>query len=161
MAQDNELIEETEDTDLAETRVYELGFHLDGELPQEEVKKEYQAIRDRISAVGTVIAEGEPTKVPLAYTISRQETTGRRDFDSAFFCWIAYETDGAGHEGIAEFTRSQSTIISSLDIRTTREAAKHSAEMHELFARAALEEPTSEDEVSEVELDAALKEAGV
>jgi len=159
MAQDIEL---NEDIDLAETRVYELGFHLDGELPQEEVKKEYQSIRDRISAVGTIIAEGEPTKVPLAYTISRQETTGRRDFDSAFFCWIAYEVDGAGHADIAEFARSQSSIIRFLDIRTTKEAAKHAAEMHELFARAALEEPTtSEEEVSEVELDAALKEAGV
>lgn len=161
MAQDNELIEGTEDTDLAETRVYELGFHLDGELPQEEVKKVYQSIRDRISAVGTVIAEGEPTKVPLAYTISRQETTGRRDFDSAFFCWIAYEVDGAGHEDIAQFARSESTIIRFLDIRTTKDAAKHAAEMHEFFMRTAEEEAATEEEVSEVELDAALKEAGV
>jgi ribosomal protein S6 len=149
-----------EDGDLSETRVYELGFHLDGELPQEEVKKTYQSIRDRISAVGTLVAEGEPTKVPLAYTISRQETTGRRDFDTAFFCWIAYEADNAGHEDIAEFARSQPSIIRFLDIRTSKEAAKHAAEMHELFAKAALEAP-GEEEVSDVELDAALKEAGV
>ncbi len=31
----------------AETRVYELGFHLDPELPIEEVKKSYGAIRRR------------------------------------------------------------------------------------------------------------------
>ncbi|MEA2701744.1 MAG: hypothetical protein QOE22_453 [Candidatus Parcubacteria bacterium] len=154
-------IEAAEEGDLTETRVYELGFHLDGELPQEEAKKAYQGIRDRITAIGTVVAEGEPTKVPLAYTISRQETTGRRDFDSAFFCWIAYEADGAGHEDIGEFVRSQSNIIRHLDIRTTKDAAKHAAEMHELFARAALEQPASEDDAAEVELDAALKEAGV
>lgn len=161
MAQDSELMEGTDEVSLAETRVYELGFHLDGELPQEEVKKEYQGIRDRISAVGTVIAEGEPTKIPLAYTISRQETTGRRDFDTAFFCWIAYEADGAGHDDILEFVRAQNTIIRFLDIRTTKDAAKHSAEMHELFARNAAEEESPEEEVSEEELDAALKEAGV
>lgn len=154
-------MEGADEASLTETRVYELGFHLDGELPQEEVKKEYQGIRDRISAVGTVIAEGEPTKIPLAYTISRQETTGRRDFDSAFFCWIAYETDGAGHDDILAFVRGQNTIIRFLDIRTTKDAAKHSAEMHELFARNAAEEAASEEEVSEEELDAALKEAGV
>jgi ribosomal protein S6 len=154
-------IESDEGGDLTETRVYELGFHLDGELPQEEVKKAYQGMRDRITAVGTVVAEGEPTKVPLAYTISRQETTGRRDFDSAFFCWIAYEADGAGHDDLLEFVKSQSSIIRYLDIRTTKDAAKHAAEMHELFARAALENPASEDDVSEVELDAALKDAGV
>ena len=161
MAEHNELTDLQEDGDLAETRVYELGFHLDGELPQEEAKKAYQGIRDRITAVGTVISEGEPTKIPLAYTISRQETTGRRDFDTAFFCWIAYEADGAGHEDIAEFVRSQSSIIRFLDIRTTKDAAKHSAEMHELFAKAALESPAPEEEAAEAELDAALKEAGV
>lgn len=154
-------IESDEGADMTETRVYELGFHLDGELPQEEVKKAYQSIRDRITAIGTVVAEGEPTKVPLAYTISRQETTGRRDFDSAFFCWVAYEADAAGHDDLLEFVKGQSSIIRHLDIRTTKDAAKHAAEMHELFARAALEQPVSEEEVSEVELDAALKEAGV
>lgn len=167
MAEHIESTDVREDGDLAETRVYELGFHLDGELPQEEMKKAYQGIRDRISAVGTVIAEGEPTKIPLAYTISRQETTGRRDFDTAFFSWIAYEADGAGHDDIAEFVRSQPTVVRFLDIRTTVEAAKHAAEMHELFAREALQASTDaeakepEEEVSEVELDAALKEAGV
>jgi ribosomal protein S6 len=164
MSENNESVveqEALEDGDLTESRVYELGFHLDGELPQEEVKKAYQGIRDRITAVGKVIAEGEPTKVPLAYTISRQETTGRRDFDSAFFCWIAYEADGTGHDGILEFVKSQSNIVRFLDIRTTKDAAKHSAEMHELFAKAALEQPAPEEDVSEVELDAALKEAGV
>lgn len=159
-------IESDEGADLTETRVYELGFHLDGELPQEEVKKAYQGIRDRITAVGTVVAEGEPTKVPLAYTISRQETTGRRDFDSAFFCWIAYEADAAGHDSLLELVKTQSSIIRHLDIRTTKDAAKHAAEMHELFARAALEQGEAsglspEEEFSEVELDAALKEAGV
>jgi ribosomal protein S6 len=163
MSEHNEMMDVQEDDDLAETRVYELGFHLDPELPQEEMKKVYQSIRDRITAVGTVIAEGEPTKIPLAYTISRQETTGRRDFDSAFFCWIAYEADGAGHEDIASFARSQSAIVRFLDIRTTKDAAKHSAEMHELFAKEALKSEASdeEEEVSDVELDAALKEAGV
>lgn len=161
MAQDTDIIESDGGADLTETRVYELGFHLDGELPQEEVKKAYQGIRDRISAVGTVVAEGEPTKVPLAYTISRQETTGRRDFDSAFFCWVAYEADGSGHEDLLEFVKGQSNIIRYLDIRTTKDAAKHAAEMHELFARAALEQPAPEDEAVEAEPDAAPKETGV
>ena len=67
-----------------ETRTYELGFHIDPELPQEEVKKTYQAIREKIAAAGEIVAEGEPEKIPLAYTISRQETTGRRDFVKGF-----------------------------------------------------------------------------
>ncbi len=120
-----------------ETRVYELGFHLDPELAQEDVKKAYQAVRDRISAMGTIVAEGEPTKIPLAYTISRMETTGRRDFDTAFFCWIAYETNGQGHEDIATMARENTQIVRFLDVRTSKEAAQHSAEMQEIFAQAA------------------------
>ena len=34
-----------------EPRVYELGFHLDPELPAEEVKKAYQAVRDAVNRV--------------------------------------------------------------------------------------------------------------
>lgn len=143
-----------------EPRVYELGFHLDPELPQEEVKKAYQAIREGIAAVGTVIAEGEPVKIPLAYTISRMETTGRRDFSSAFFCWIAYETDAAGHDQVATQARENTLIVRFLDIRSSADEAKHSADMQEMFAQAATER--EEEEAAEViEPEAAPVEAPV
>lgn len=142
-----------------DTRVYELGFHIDPELPQEEVKKTYQGIREKIAATGTIIAEGEPEKIPLAYTIYRSDTTGRRDFASAYFAWIAYETDNEGHEAVGSMARAETRIIRFIDLRTTKEGAKHSEEMHELMLR--VEEAPSEEENSEQELDAALKEAGV
>ncbi|MGK4455948.1 hypothetical protein, partial [Klebsiella pneumoniae] len=54
----------------AEPRVYELGFHLDPELPQEEAKKTYQSLKDLITNNGgSLVAEGEPEKIALAYTI--------------------------------------------------------------------------------------------
>lgn len=131
-----------------EPRVYEIGFHLDPELPQEEVKKAYQAVRDHVASVGTIVAEGEPVKIPLSYTISRSNTVGRRDFNSAFFCWIAYEADGAGHDSIAEMAKTDPRIIRFLDIRSTVDEAKHSAEMQEMFAQAALQQ-AQDDEASE------------
>jgi ribosomal protein S6 len=146
------------DADHAEMRVYELGFHIDPELPVEEAKKVYGALHAKIESVGSLVAEGEPQKIPLAYTISRGETAGRRDFDASFFAWIAYETDGAGHEAVVELVKSDMRVFRFLDIRTTKEAAKHSAEMSELLAKVEPEEP---EEVSDVELDAALKEVGV
>jgi ribosomal protein S6 len=144
----NETQDQFDQIDGSEPRVYELGFHLDPELPQEEVKKAYQTIRDRVAAAGTVVAEGEPVKIPLAYTISRKDTTGRRDFNSAFFCWIAYETDGAGHEQIATAARENPQIVRHLDIRTTVDEAKHSAEMQEMFAQMA-SQPMEGDELAE------------
>jgi ribosomal protein S6 len=153
MAKKNEeLTNELDQLDGAEPRVYELGFHLDPELAQEEVKKAYQDIRGRIEAKGTIVAEGEPVKIPLAYTVSRMETTGRRDFSSAFFCWIAYEAEPAAHDEVATMAREDARIVRFLDIRTTVEEAKHAAEMQELFAQQAAEGLAPiEDEVAEVE----------
>lgn len=140
----------------AEPRVYELGFHVDPELSVEEAKKAYQDVRELVEA--GIVAEGEPVKIPLAYTIYRQDTGGRRDFDSSYFCWIAYEVDGAGHEKVIAAAKADRRIFRFLDIRTTKDEAKHSAEMQELLAKM----PEGEgEEVSDAELDAALKEVGV
>jgi ribosomal protein S6 len=151
-----------EAADHAEMRVYELGFHLDAELPQEEAKKIYQSFKDLAANKGEVVAEGELEKIPLAYTISRMETTGRRDFNSAYFGWIAYETAGEGHAALIEAVRSNNQIVRFLDVRTTKDAAKHAAEMHEIYMKMPAEavEPSDEEvaPVAEVELDAALKE---
>ena len=159
MATEKNTEEEVLDTDHAEQRVYELSFHLDPELPETEVKKTYQGLRDAVSGAGTVIAEGEPTKIPLAYTISRSETAGRRDFDTAFFCWIAYETNGEGHAAVSAAVKAETRIVRFLDIRTTKEEAKHAEDMQAVYAQMAAGEPALEEEVvSETELDAALKE---
>ena len=146
-----------------ESRVYELGFHIDPELPQEEVKKVYQGIREKAESVGTLVAEGEPQRIPLAYTISRQEPQGRRDFNSAYFAWVAYEADGRGHDEMLELAKGHKALVRFLDVKTDKEAAKHAAEMHEIYAKLGEKEEgqTQEEEVSDVELEAALKDAEI
>jgi len=140
-------------------RVYELAFHLDPELPSEEVKKQYAAIRESIEAVGSIIAEGAPEKIQLAYTISRQETSGRRDFDSAYFAWIAYETDASKHEEALGSIKANKRVIRFLDVLTDKEAARHSAEMKEIALQ--VSEKANEQQSADAELDAALEEVAV
>ncbi len=152
--------EMAEDTDTAEARVYEIAVHIDPELPQEEVKKTYQALREAATSAGSLVAEGEPQKIPLAYTISRSEHAGRRDFDSAYFCWVAYEANGAGHDAVLEVVKAENRIIRFLDLRTTKDAAKHAAEMHEFYANMP-ESPLEAGEAADAQLDAVLKEVGV
>ena len=142
------------------SRVYELGFHLDPELPTEEVKKAYQAMRELIASKGSLVAEGEPEKIQLSYTISRQETTGRRDFDSAYFSWIIYETSAVNHSEVLTAANADKRIIRFIDLVTTKDAARHSVEMRELSLKTP--ERTSEpEEVSGTELDAAIEHASV
>ena len=153
---------EVMDADHAEMRVYELGFHLDPDLSVDEAKKAFGKVRDAITAVGSVVAEGEPQKIQLAYTVSRMEQSVRQDFTASHFAWIAYETDGKGHEAVIEGAGADKNIFRFLDVRTSKDAAKHSAEMYEIMRKNA-EKPADagDEEVSDTELDAALKEVGV
>ncbi|OGG92721.1 hypothetical protein A2609_01300 [Candidatus Kaiserbacteria bacterium RIFOXYD1_FULL_47_14] len=164
MAKQNIQENEAEGTDEAldgegsEPRVYELGFHLDPELPTEEVKKAYKTVRELIAKKSTIVAEGEPEKIPLAYTISRQETSCRRDFDSAYFSWIVYEASAEDHAYIITTVGVDKRIIRFIDLLTTKDAARHSVEIREISQKMSerVKEPESEI-VSGIELDAALE----
>jgi ribosomal protein S6 len=145
-----------DEQDSSEVRVYELSFHLDPELSETEAEKAYDAIRNAAVAGGSLVAEGAPEKVQLAYTISRSDNAGRRDFDNAYFCWVAYEGDGACHEAALDAVKGEKRVIRFLDIRTTKDAAKHAAEMREM--RHKMPE-AGEEAVSDTELDAALETA--
>ncbi|MCX6788196.1 MAG: 30S ribosomal protein S6 [Candidatus Kaiserbacteria bacterium] len=142
----------------SESRVYELGFHLDSALPIEEVKKAYQAMRGVITEKGMVVAESEPEKVQLAYTISRQEVAGRRDFDSAYFAWIVYETSAEDHAEVLKVAHADKRIFRFIDLLTTKDAARHSLEVRDL-AKKAPERAEDTEAVLGAELDAALEGA--
>ncbi len=143
-----------------EPRVYELGFHLDPELPVEEVKKAYQAVRALIEEKGTIVAEGEPIKIPLAYTISRQEVAGRRDFDSAYFSWIVYETSATNHAEVISAAGANKQIVRFIDLLTTKDAARHSVEMREIAMKMP-EHAEDAEAAAGAELDAALENVAV
>lgn len=145
-----------DEQDSSEVRVYELSFHLDPELSETEATRAYEAIRDAAVKGGTLVAEGAPEKVQLAYTISRSDNAGRHDFDAAYFSWVAYEGSGACHEAALEAVKAEKRVIRFLDIRTTKDEAKHAAEMREM--RHKMPEADAAP-VSDSELDAALETA--
>lgn len=158
--QDEKVLDETSEDSGTEPRVYELGFHLDPELPTEEVKKAYQEIRKFVEEMGTLVAEGEPEKIQLAYTISRQDTGGRRDFDSSYFAWIVYETTPLKHDEVVTSADVDKRIVRFIDLLTTKDAARHSVEMHELSMKTP-ERIEDTEAVAGAELDAAIENAAV
>ena len=137
----------SDEVEPGEPRVYELGFHLDPELSAEEVKKACQSIRDAIlEKGGSIVAEGEPFMVQLAYTVSRQETTGRHDFSAAYFTWIAYELSARDHDEILSAANADKRIFRFIDVLTTKDAARHAAEMREIALKATTGSPAEEEE---------------
>lgn len=162
MAKEREIDTDTELEDAGgEPRVYELGFHLDPELPSEEVKKAYHAVRELIVGKGTLVADGEPEKIQLAYTISRKEVSGRHDFDTAYFAWIVYEASAPEHAGVIAAAAANARIIRFIDLITDKEVARHAVEMREIAAKtqAPEEEQRAEDPraILGAELDVALE----
>ncbi len=141
-------------------RIYELGFHLDPELPTEEMKRAYNTVRMLIEGKGEIIAEGQPKKIALAYTISRQDTSGRRDFDSAYFAWIVYEAPVSSHTEILVAASANKQVIRFIDLITTKEAGRHSAELYELSMKMP-EREEDPDAVAGAELDAAIEKATI
>lgn len=152
--------DEALDNESAELRVYELGFHLDPELPTEEVKKAYHAMKSVITEKGTLVAESEPIKIQLAYTISRQEVAGRRDFDSAYFSWVVYEASAENHAGVLQAANADKRIIRFIDLSTTKDAARHSIELRELSMKTPdqVEDPEA---VLGAEIDVALERSTI
>ncbi|MFZ2500591.1 MAG: 30S ribosomal protein S6 [Minisyncoccia bacterium] len=148
------LVEDTEDSG-ATPRVYELGFHLDPELPAEEVKKAYQVIRGLIANKGTIVAEVNPEKIQLAYTISRQDVGGRRDFSSAYFAWIVYEMLASDHAEVITAASANKLIIRFIDLITTKDDARHALDVHELLAK--VPEPETSHEELSADLDTAIE----
>ena len=147
---------ENELEDTGGSRVYELGFHLDPELPSEEVKKAFGAVKELVEKHGSLVSLGEPVQLQLAYTISRQENAGRRDFDTAYFAWIAYETSAENHAKLLGALAEDTRIIRHIDVITTKEAARHAAELRIVTEKMALEKS---EEVADAELDAAIESA--
>ena len=158
--QDEDILVEEADDAGADARVYELGFHLDPELPVEEVKKAYQEVRELIAGKGMIIAEVEPEKIQLAYTISRQEVAGRRDFNSAYFAWIVYETVASSHADVITAAAANKLIIRFIDLVTTKDAARHALEVHEMAVKIPESGSDSEEALS-TEVDAALENVAV
>lgn len=153
---------EVQDMDPAQARVYEIAFHIDPELPTEEAKKVFEGIRTTVQAAGPIFAESAPKKIQLAYTITKSDTAGRRDFDTAFFAWIAYEAQAAGHDAVLAAVRDEARIFRSLDLRTTKEQAEHMAELEQIAATTeSMPSGDEAEDVSDAELSAALEEAAV
>jgi len=148
----------------SEPRVYELGFHLDPELSSEEVKNAYEAIRGIIVKNSTMVAEGEPQMIQLAYTISRQGSSDaptRRDFNSAYFCWIVYEAPAENHAEIVSAANADKRIIRFINLLTTKDVARHSVEIREIALKASERAKEPEEETVGADLDAALEHAVV
>jgi ribosomal protein S6 len=102
-------------------RVYEAGYLI---VPGKEnaVEEALAAVRAMIEKQGgSFIAEGAPSLIRLAYTISRREGEKRADYDTAHFGWLKFECAPQGAKALESLLKEEKRIIRSIVFRTVRE----------------------------------------
>ena len=108
-----------------EAAVYEIGYHLLPTLSESEVTstvKELMAVLKKNDA--TVIADGEPAQIELAYAIEKRIAGRLTNFNEAFFGWVAFEVTPDKLGTLKSFLDMHPSILRFILISTTAEEVK-------------------------------------
>ncbi len=109
--------------DEARTGVYEIGYHLLPTLSEDEVAKEASALMEALKGAGAdFVGDRSPSKVQLAYPLSRRINSKRSTYDSAYFGWVAFETSRDAIDGIKTLLDANQNILRYLVVSTDRDA---------------------------------------
>ncbi len=157
--------------DKGESGVYELGFHFVPTLGEEDLALRVEEIKKSIADLGgTVIAEGAPEHIALAYTMRKQVRGKWERFDDSYFGWIKFEIAPEHAAMIKDQAQHNEHLLRFLLVTTVREETfvPYSLRKEELFAPTdtepgVIEKPKGEEEKKgekpdEAELDKHIDE---
>lgn len=103
-------------------RVYEAGYHILSTVKEEEVEPLVQELRSEVEkAGGSLIAEGAPQLLKLAYSMFVNLGGKHQEYDKAYFGWLKFECTGEGAVAIQEALRAHDNILRALVFKTVRE----------------------------------------
>jgi ribosomal protein S6 len=103
-------------------RVYELGYIISPSTSENEIEKEVDTLKSAISTVGsTVVAEGAPEFIDLAYTMEKNIASKKMKYDQGYFGWIKFEGAPANVEALKKSLDSNLALVRYILIKTTIE----------------------------------------
>ena len=103
-------------------QVYELGYHIVSTVAEENVPKEVQILKDTVlKDGGSLISEGEPKLINLAYSMTKSVADVKKKFTSAYFGWIKFETKSELMPAIKKAVDGNPNVLRYLLIKTVRE----------------------------------------
>ncbi len=102
--------------------IYELSYILLPTLTQEEVSAETGALTSLVTSLGgEIIVEENPTRIDLAYQMTKVVQTLRHKVDSGFFGWMKFEITSSEIEKIKKSCDASPVIVRYLILKTVRE----------------------------------------
>jgi len=161
--------EATETAGADETRVYEIGYHILPSVPEENLDDVVAVIRNTIEkASGSLITEGAPQSVKLAYTMYVNRGGTHDKYDSAYFGWIKFEAPAEAALSLGAELKENGQILRYLIFKTVKEETRASVRVPKLreVKRTDTIDSTprrgapaeEKEEVSEEALDKSIKE---
>lgn len=158
-------VEAMDDTSVDEplSSVYEIGYHLLPTLSEEAVVVAANELTDLLKKNGaTLVGDRTPSKVPLAYTVTKRIGGKIIRFDEAYFGWIAFELPPPTIAMVKEAFTENPSILRYLVIHTSRDAVAASLAIPTLQTvrpTGNIEKPKREAEAGGEMSEAALDEA--
>ena len=141
---------EMENVEEAETHeTYELGYLLSPSLSEELVLKEVEHIRSLITEQeGTIIGEGHPKLVHLAYRMEKTLAHQSQVFETAFFGWIKCSVSSTHVEDIRKTLKEKEHLIRFLLVKSALDVALPSRGVRVALPKRKPEVPQTLDEAA-------------
>ncbi len=115
-----EKVEKTEEVNGGQ--VYELGYHIVSTVAEENLPKEVEALKEVVlQDGGSLVSEGEPKLINLAYSMTKSVADTKKKFDTAYFGWIKFETESELMTAIKKALDANPHILRYILIKTVRE----------------------------------------
>jgi len=103
-------------------QVYELGYHIVSTVAEENVPKEVEILKEIVlQDGGSLISEGEPKLINLAYSMTKSVADIKKVFNTAYFGWLKFETKSELMPKIKKAVDENPNILRYLLIKTVRE----------------------------------------
>ena len=111
----------TQDNDF-ESRVYEVSYLIMPSVVQEKVSEIVEGLKDTVASLGgTVIAEGAPEYIDLAYDMTATVANKKTTYQNGYFGWIKFEIDPSATKKLHAELQADQNLIRFLLIQTYRE----------------------------------------
>ena len=140
--------------------VYEIGYHLLPVLSEEEVPGVVSKLLEALKGEGAeFIGERFPSKMQLAYPISKRVNSKKTNYNEAYFGWVAFEVTRDVIAKIKTMLDANLNVLRYLIVVTNREAIAAAMSGAVATPTGNIEKPKREAEMGGKMSEAALDEA--
>jgi ribosomal protein S6 len=149
-------------TDEPRLGVYEFGYHIVPTVSEEALPKSVETLMAPLKAENaSFVGERFPSKISLAYPITKRSQGKHASFDSAYFGWVAFEVNREALTRIKEAADKNPDILRYIIVKTDREAVQAAMTGAVAVVRGSIDKPKRAEEaggeMSETALDEALE----